>query len=586
MSVIVALISTRDGVVASDGRHFGSALLANGKVVQRAVITSEEFDKTFSLNRGKLIGAFTGLMSFSGKSIGQHILEIIDNSDNSPVGKNKFSTITARIEQEMKTKLGQIDNQEVIFACRKLDILLVGSETLTRYEQRIAAISFFPDNGSIVSKKEIVAAKQFNQYYVYGEEKARTAATQVFRSNSAPNRDSKFLRNLAIGAVKAGIRAAGTHPYGLEPACGGKVFTKRLGRNVPPPRDAVLELQENFNHLQHTRESISGGGHTKSSSVTGRPELPEVRRRIAALRRIDLTTVDLSFLVERIHLLFHGFAVSVPILEPGQKIFRAVKWDEKHLTVDWLKYPPSDKVTKYGRVNRPEQSMFYGSVGWNAPLFELQLKRGDHIGLSRWRLTERLIVNTVGYTDRVFQRLQSDRNSTPTWERRDQVTQTPVNRALQKFFSAEFARDVPADQEHQYKISVAIAEILLRDMDEDGRIESVSDTRMAGLVYPALAMLGHSDNLVLKPDIVDRYLQLEQVEYMRIDSMDVDGKFVTYHNTHLDFADTFKPDGSIEWKGRPARWHIVIPPGGMVRWAIENGRQVYRNENGDLIEPI
>jgi hypothetical protein len=222
MSIIVALISTRDGVVASDGRHFGSASLENGKIVQPAIVTSAEFDKTFSLDSGKLIGAFAGLMSFSGKNIGQHIAEIIANS----VDGKDCSIITVTIEQEMKRRLARINDREVSFDQRKLDILLVVGENLTRRQLKIASLRFIPDNGIVSSQKEIVSAEQFNRYYVHGEDKAKVAATRIFKQNSAPNRDPKFLRSLAIRAVEAGIRAAGSHSYGSERACGGKVFTK------------------------------------------------------------------------------------------------------------------------------------------------------------------------------------------------------------------------------------------------------------------------------------------------------------------------------------------------------------------------
>jgi len=313
--------------------------------------------------------------------------------------------------------------------------------------------------------------------------------------------------------------------------------------------------------------------------------LSDVRDRIAALRRVNRKSVELPVLVERFKQLFHNFATTVPFLEPGQKLYRAVRWEKKHSVTSRLSYPPADRVTAFGRVNRPGQPMFYCSVAWNAPLFELRVEPNEHIALSRWRVTERLVINNVGYTDRVFERLRSDRPSEPNWRRRDGSMEGPVNRLLQRFFSEEFAQEVPLGEEHLYKIPNAIAEILLHDVHECDRIEGVTINRMAGLLYPAMAMLGHADNLVLKPDIVDSYLQLEQVEYMRINKKEVDGKFVTYHSTHLDFADRSNADGVIEWKGRPARWNISIPPGGMVRSSIENGRQIYRDADGRVIEP-
>jgi hypothetical protein len=64
------------------------------------------------------------------------------------------------------------------------------------------------------------------------------------------------------------------------------------------------------------------------------------------------------------------------------------------------------------------QSMFYRSVAWNAPLFELRVERGEHIALSRWRVTERLVIERLG----------SDRPSEPAWRPRAGSTDTPANR--------------------------------------------------------------------------------------------------------------------------------------------------------------
>lgn len=61
MSVIVAVVSGRDGVVASDGRRSSPAVLVDGRVEKPSIVESDEFDKTFALDCGKVIGAFCGL---------------------------------------------------------------------------------------------------------------------------------------------------------------------------------------------------------------------------------------------------------------------------------------------------------------------------------------------------------------------------------------------------------------------------------------------------------------------------------------------------------------------------------------------
>jgi hypothetical protein len=55
MSIIAALASTRDGFVASDGRKFSSAFWDKGVIITPAHIDQDDYDKTFELDRGKVI---------------------------------------------------------------------------------------------------------------------------------------------------------------------------------------------------------------------------------------------------------------------------------------------------------------------------------------------------------------------------------------------------------------------------------------------------------------------------------------------------------------------------------------------------
>ena len=224
MSVIVALISSADGVVSSDGRLFDSAWLDNGQVTKPALISSESFDKTFVIYDGKAIGAFSGLMHFSGKTVADHISEIAVSHTSFGIS---LTALAETVREEMRDRLWEIDPEEVVFACRTLDILLVGGRNLTRAEVGIISIRFSARRDAIISEEDIVWADRGNRYYVRGEDRAIRAAARVFETNRAPNRDIKFLKKLARQAVRAGISAAGTPPHGSDLACGGKVFTKQ-----------------------------------------------------------------------------------------------------------------------------------------------------------------------------------------------------------------------------------------------------------------------------------------------------------------------------------------------------------------------
>jgi hypothetical protein len=222
MSVIVALISTLDGVVASDGRIFGTARLEGGRVVTPALVESEAFDKTFVLAGGKLVGAFAGLMRFSGKTVAEHVAEA---ADALAVQESSLDAFVSHLASEISTRLEAVDANEVTPASRKLDMLLVAGAHFTRADMRIVSLSLRPQADRIVAETNTVwADRRRNQYYVHGEDRARAAAVMTLDSNRAPNRDVPFLKKLSLRAVQAGIAAAGVNPHGTERACGGQTF--------------------------------------------------------------------------------------------------------------------------------------------------------------------------------------------------------------------------------------------------------------------------------------------------------------------------------------------------------------------------
>jgi hypothetical protein len=126
----------------------------------------------------------------------------------------------------MRVRLSEIDPEEIVFACRTLDMFLVGGGNLTRSEMGIVCIRFSPQGEEIVAEEDTVWADRGKRYCVRGEDRGKAAAARVFDVDRASNCDIKFLEGLAQKSVRAGIRAAGIHPYGSDPACGGKVFTK------------------------------------------------------------------------------------------------------------------------------------------------------------------------------------------------------------------------------------------------------------------------------------------------------------------------------------------------------------------------
>jgi hypothetical protein len=214
MSVIVAVVSGRDGIVASDGRRFASA-----QIGQPATVESDTFDKTFELDGGSIIGAFCGLVEFSGRTIAGHIREIVGPT---PASGTKLAAILDQIAKEMQNRLNQIDEGEVALTERAVDLLIVGGEHLTRSELRIFSARFSPQGSAVVSE-----TKSWIKYCRAREESASVAAGAYLDANYVGNRGAAYLGKIAMGAIEAAVSATGLQRYSSVPACGGDTFTKR-----------------------------------------------------------------------------------------------------------------------------------------------------------------------------------------------------------------------------------------------------------------------------------------------------------------------------------------------------------------------
>jgi hypothetical protein len=163
------------------------------------------------------------------------------------------------------------------------------------------------------------------------------------------------------------------------------------------------------------------------------------------------------------------------------------------------------------------------------------------------------LVNHIGYVPETFKRLGSGRGVEGVSQFAPNIRYGPVDRLVHGFLAAEFSKDVAAGFEHQYKMTVAIAEIFLSNI----ATSSVKDEQFAGLLYPALAMHGNADNLCLVPEFVDHGLEFVEVDYVRVDQVIGDDYLVATIDHALRAT-----DGLLQWlgprqrSGRPGRLRL------------------------------
>jgi len=285
--------------------------------------------------------------------------------------------------------------------------------------------------------------------------------------------------------------------------------------------------------------------------------LKQIQDIIEEIRRLDLEVVDIDIIKEKLKPLFKGYTLRAPIYEPGLKLYRGRVCNEKPNNIKDMTYPPAKLITKYQRVNRPGQSIFYCCAGRRVPFFECFVKTGDKFILSQWKTVSRLFVNNIGYSNDNIMGLQPKSS--------DELKE--ANILIRNFIDEEFTKIVSEGKEYLYKISIALAE------------KHFSDDIFNGLLYPSIAIKGRSDNLALKPQYVDKNLTIGRVEFIQIILV----KGFEYKIKVLDLATSFGKDGSMEWKGHPGKWYLKKKDDELIL-AVENGRWVARDKNGKVIE--
>lgn len=178
-----------------------------------------------------------------------------------------------------------------------------------------------------------------------------------------------------------------------------------------------------------------------------------------------------------------------------------------------ISYRTDNKNIKYfGRANRPHSPMWYGSFGSKdiptpvATIFgEMKAQREAYeqhdFTIGRWEVINDLnLVNIVSENDpkfndlkrSVYEQIENDR------ERQKIIDVT-------KFIAREFSKPVNANEDYNYKISVAFTDIILNNSFQfKGK-----KTRFDGIIYPSIQIKGKQGiNVVIKPESVDTCLKL------------------------------------------------------------------------------
>jgi len=228
MSVLLALISRRDGLIATDGRQFAPAQYEGDRRVQDAEPETDCFNKTFSLLDGKVVGGFVGLVKFSGKTVADHVRDILLSRCPRPTGLEQIAGV---VGPELAQRLEQIVEGEVLQQHRIVDVVFVGGRDLRRANFLIIPLCFRPSasgNGITWEKQAAVSYQKSRELWpLFRGDGAATARGQEFlAATTSRSTNREHLGSLARQTLAMAIARAGVHPHGTQESCGGEIFVE------------------------------------------------------------------------------------------------------------------------------------------------------------------------------------------------------------------------------------------------------------------------------------------------------------------------------------------------------------------------
>jgi RES domain len=233
-----------------------------------------------------------------------------------------------------------------------------------------------------------------------------------------------------------------------------------------------------------------------------------LKKEIAALEQIDRRSADIEELGARFRKIFDAYGCLTCVID-SQHAYRARRNFDRvpfeHVAEIW--YPQPDKIKTLGRVNRAGQPMFYISASHLTATLEMRPQIGDVITLLSLKRKEsggKLHVMEIGLAekqslhglDRSVRLLEETAYGQEFLKRRQGIER---NLAIRSFLAREFTREVASGDEHEFKMTIAIAEFLLLSEQIDG------------LEYPSMAgdvsKWKGGANLALKPQSADRLFE-------------------------------------------------------------------------------
>lgn len=271
-----------------------------------------------------------------------------------------------------------------------------------------------------------------------------------------------------------------------------------------------------------------------------------IQQAIRFVREADFKTVEIDDLKAALFEMLRAYGCYAKSISEGVPLFRAMKHkaDEDRFANLSRIYPDPKFLTTLGRANREHRPIFYLSGDHVIAFHEVKAKTDDVISLLECRPRDSLspILIPIGIDALLNKHGVKAAGEFPENSIRIDDLLEHDGACLEKywridtFLTSEFLKDVPEGQSHEYKSTVAIAELLFSFATEDRPID--------GLAYPSIA--GLHANLALLPESFYRIYHPFACQRIKINGYLDNSGFSLDPGVGI-MADGIDSAGSIRW---------------------------------------
>ena len=279
---------------------------------------------------------------------------------------------------------------------------------------------------------------------------------------------------------------------------------------------------------------------------------------IKELENIDLSKITDNELEKLIDERFHIFPFTSGIIPKGTELFRArINFNQKPFDkVEDIFIPPKEKITKYGRANRPFDQIFYCSSNYELAAFEViqDLKYSFtpereiiFLTIGIWKTKVDLHVTNIFHSPTLHNVRQDIRENYEKNQKYLKDGNMPEDllqayNLVSQFFADQFTK-AKILSHFDYRISALYS---YRLKHSNSFIASqFSNERFDGINYPSVAMKYKGDNQALFFETATQKIELVNTLNLVCSNFDfVQGKLLT---GVLQIAEKIE-DGFITWE--------------------------------------